>query len=118
MAFTAIIRQEAYLYVAECPEVGTVSQGASMEEALANLREATDLYQEEFRPGEYKPAWVEIVPNEFGTYYFRAPDFPALFTGGATPEEARLNGLEALELLIEEYKERQQPVPTPWSEKR
>lgn len=29
-------------------EVGTVSQGYSIEEALANLKEATELYLEEF----------------------------------------------------------------------
>jgi len=34
--------------VAECPEVGTVSQGYTIEEALTNLREATELYLEEF----------------------------------------------------------------------
>ena len=36
------------MYVAECPEVGTVSQGHSIEEAVANLKEATELYLEEF----------------------------------------------------------------------
>ncbi|MCX5950140.1 MAG: type II toxin-antitoxin system HicB family antitoxin [Cyanobacteria bacterium] len=34
--------------MAECPEVGTASQGDTIEEALANLREATTLYLEEF----------------------------------------------------------------------
>jgi predicted RNase H-like HicB family nuclease len=47
--FTAIITQDDDLYVAECPEVGTVSQGYTLEEALANLKEATELYLEEFR---------------------------------------------------------------------
>ena len=45
--FTAVIHKEDALYVAECPEVGTVSQGATMEEAVSNLREATELYFEE-----------------------------------------------------------------------
>lgn len=45
--FTAIIHQEENLYVAECPEVGTVSQGSSIDEAIANLKEATELYIEE-----------------------------------------------------------------------
>lgn len=40
--------KEDDLYVAECPEVGTASQGASVEEALLNLQEATGLYLEEF----------------------------------------------------------------------
>jgi len=46
--FTAILRKEEDLYVAECPEVGTVSQGSTIEEAIANLKEATELYLEEF----------------------------------------------------------------------
>jgi predicted RNase H-like HicB family nuclease len=45
---TAILHKEGDLYVAECPEVGTVSQGSSLEEALANLKEATELFLEEF----------------------------------------------------------------------
>jgi predicted RNase H-like HicB family nuclease len=46
--FSAIIHKEEDLYVAECPEIGTVSQGYTIEEALANLKEATELYLEEF----------------------------------------------------------------------
>ena len=45
---TAILHSEGDLYVAECPEVGTVSQGYTIDEALSNLREATELYLEEF----------------------------------------------------------------------
>jgi predicted RNase H-like HicB family nuclease len=48
--FTAALYQEGDLYVADCPEVGTVSQGKSIEEAFANLKEATELYLEEFPP--------------------------------------------------------------------
>lgn len=46
--FTAIVHQEDDLYVADCPEVGTVSQGKTIEEAISNLKEATELYLEEF----------------------------------------------------------------------
>ena len=45
---TAVLHWEEGLYVAECPEVGTVSQGQTVEEAIANLKEATELYLEEF----------------------------------------------------------------------
>ena len=45
---TAIVHQEESLFVAECPEIGTVSQGTNVEEAVANLKEATELYLEEF----------------------------------------------------------------------
>ncbi|MFU8767197.1 MAG: type II toxin-antitoxin system HicB family antitoxin [Candidatus Methanoperedens sp.] len=40
------------MYVAECPEVGTVSQGKTIDEAIKNLKEATELYLEEFPPKE------------------------------------------------------------------
>jgi len=46
--FTAIVHKEDELYVAECPEVGTASQGESIEDAVMNLQEATELYLEEF----------------------------------------------------------------------
>jgi len=46
--FTAILHKEDDLYVAECPEVGTASQGSTIEEAVKNLQEATELYLEEF----------------------------------------------------------------------
>ena len=46
--FTALLHKEDDLYVAECPEVGTVSQDNEIEEAIANLREATELYLQEF----------------------------------------------------------------------
>jgi predicted RNase H-like HicB family nuclease len=45
--FTAVIHKEGNLYVADCPEVGTVGQGATIDEALANLAEATEPYLEE-----------------------------------------------------------------------
>jgi predicted RNase H-like HicB family nuclease len=46
--FTAVIHREDDLYVASCPELGTVSQGDTIDNALANLKEATELYLEEF----------------------------------------------------------------------
>lgn len=45
---TAVIYKEEDMYVAECPQVGTVSQGETIEKALENLIEATELYLEEF----------------------------------------------------------------------
>jgi predicted RNase H-like HicB family nuclease len=45
--FTAVIHREDEWYVAECPETGTASQGETLEEALANLKEATEMYLEE-----------------------------------------------------------------------
>ena len=46
--FITVIHKEENWYVAECPQLGTISQGQTVEEAIADLREATELYLEEF----------------------------------------------------------------------
>jgi len=43
----AVLHKEDDLYVAQCPEAGAVSQGETIEETVATLREATELYLEE-----------------------------------------------------------------------
>ena len=48
LVVTAVVHQEDKWFVADCPEIGTVSQGRTFDEAVDNLREATDLYIEEF----------------------------------------------------------------------
>ena len=59
--FTAVLHKEEDLYVAECPEVGSVSQGYTLEEAVSNLKEATELYLEEFPlPGFERPILTTI----------------------------------------------------------
>ncbi len=47
MRFTAAITHEAPWYVARCLDVEVASQGENVEEALANLREALELYFED-----------------------------------------------------------------------
>jgi hypothetical protein len=49
--------------VAECPEIGTASQGHTEEEALANLQAATDLYLESFPQTLKKPAAKFMAEN-------------------------------------------------------
>ena len=44
--FSAVLHKEDSPYVAECPEVGAVSHEETVDEALNNLREATELYLE------------------------------------------------------------------------
>jgi predicted RNase H-like HicB family nuclease len=51
--FTAVLHREDDIVVAECLEVGSVSQGSTIDDALANLREATELYLEEFPEPNY-----------------------------------------------------------------
>ncbi len=48
--FTAVIRREEDLHVALCPEPGTASQGATVEEAKANLAEAVGLFLDTASP--------------------------------------------------------------------
>lgn len=52
--FTVIIQKDEDMFVAECLEVGTISQGKTIDEAIANLKEATELYLEEFPLGAKK----------------------------------------------------------------
>ncbi|MEX1117976.1 MAG: type II toxin-antitoxin system HicB family antitoxin [Terrimicrobiaceae bacterium] len=50
MTLTAVIYRdfESDWLVAFNPETGTTTQGKTLEEAVSNLKEATDLYLEEF----------------------------------------------------------------------
>ena len=50
--FTAVIEREGDGYVALCPEVDVASQGATIEEARANLTEAVELFLETASPDE------------------------------------------------------------------
>ena len=68
MKLTAIIYpdSETDLLVAECPEIGTASQGHTEAEALANLQEATDLYLEAFPQTIKKPAVIQTFELTHG----------------------------------------------------
>jgi predicted RNase H-like HicB family nuclease len=68
--FTALIIKEGEWYVAHCVELGVVTQGKSIEEAQANLKEAVELYIESFgtedlpqRKGEVLFYPLEVVIN-------------------------------------------------------
>lgn len=50
--FTAMIYRENGGYVALCPELDVASQGHSIEDASANLREAIELFLESADPSE------------------------------------------------------------------
>jgi len=64
--FTAILHKEQDLFVAECPEVGTVSQGYTLEDAIANLKEATELYLEEFSFPESDRSFLTTFEVTYG----------------------------------------------------
>ena len=52
VSFTAIVEREGDGYVALCPELDVASQGDTVEEAHANLREAVELFLETANPEE------------------------------------------------------------------
>ena len=60
-SFTVIIYKEDDMYIAECPEVGTVDQGETMEQAILGLKEATKLYLEEFPLPETSPRYITTM---------------------------------------------------------
>jgi predicted RNase H-like HicB family nuclease len=45
-AFTAILEKEGDGFVALCPELDVASQGDTVEQSVANLREAVELFLE------------------------------------------------------------------------
>ena len=63
MSYTAVIYADVQtsLLVAECPELGVASQGASELEAMENLREAVELYLEAFPQTRPRQATVRTL---------------------------------------------------------
>jgi predicted RNase H-like HicB family nuclease len=51
-SFTAVLEKENDMYVALCPELDVASQGKTVEEATANLKEAVELFLESADPAE------------------------------------------------------------------
>jgi predicted RNase H-like HicB family nuclease len=60
--YTAVINKEENWYVARCVELGVVSQGKTIPEAQANLKEAVELYIESFG--------AEDLPENLGEILF------------------------------------------------
>jgi predicted RNase H-like HicB family nuclease len=58
---TAIIEREEDGYVSLCPELDIASQGATIEEARENLREALELFFETASPKEIQTRLHEEV---------------------------------------------------------
>ena len=53
-SYTAILEREGDLYVALCPKLDVASQGATVEDAMTNLKEAVELFLECADPQEVK----------------------------------------------------------------
>ena len=63
-SFAAAVWREANWYVSQCLEVDVASQGATEEEALANLQEALELHFEP--PQATRPPRVRVIEVEVG----------------------------------------------------
>lgn len=63
-SFAATVWREGDWYVSQCLEVDIASQGETEEEALANLKEALELYFEE--PRATRPPKVRLIEVEMG----------------------------------------------------
>ena len=61
-SYTAIVEKDGEVYVALCPEFDVVSQGASIEQATANLKAAVELFLECADP-------QEIAKRQHGEVY-------------------------------------------------
>jgi predicted RNase H-like HicB family nuclease len=62
--FTAVLEKEGDMYVALCPELDVASQGKTVEEATANLKEAVELFLETADPSEIKERLREDVQRK------------------------------------------------------
>jgi len=61
LRFTAVITKEENWYVGLCVELGVVSQGKTIEEAKANLKEAVELYIESFGTDDLPESKGEVM---------------------------------------------------------
>lgn len=66
--FSAVIRKEEDMFISECPEVGTVSQGNTIDEALSNLKEATELYLEEFPVESKQKPFITVFEVKYAGF--------------------------------------------------
>ncbi|MBX6334171.1 type II toxin-antitoxin system HicB family antitoxin [Candidatus Saccharibacteria bacterium] len=60
--FTAIITEEDNMFVISNPDTGVTTQGDSIDDAVANLKEALELYFEE--AGETKKQSLATTPGK------------------------------------------------------
>ncbi|QBL11250.1 type II toxin-antitoxin system HicB family antitoxin [Campylobacter helveticus] len=70
MTLNAIIEKDENGYFAYVPELkGCMSEGNTYEEALANIKEASELYLESLQEDEIKnlqTKWISIAPIQVG----------------------------------------------------
>ena len=63
--FNIVLWKEKKFFVSQCLDVDISSFGKTKKEALANIKEALELYFEEHKPAKYTPVeQPQIVPVE------------------------------------------------------
>jgi predicted RNase H-like HicB family nuclease len=70
LQLTGLLEREGDGYVSLCPELDVASQGSTMDEALANLREAVDLFLQTASPTEIEQRYhPEVIVSRFEVTY-------------------------------------------------
>lgn len=70
LQLTGLLEREGNEYVSLCPELDVASQGSTVEEALANLREAVELFLESASPEEIESRYhSEVIVSRFEASY-------------------------------------------------
>jgi predicted RNase H-like HicB family nuclease len=70
LQLTGLLEREGDGYVSLCPELDVASQGSTVEEALANLREAVELFLETASPSEIEQRYhPEVIVSRFEATY-------------------------------------------------
>jgi predicted RNase H-like HicB family nuclease len=79
--YTAILEKEGDLFVALCPELDIASQGSTVEEATANLKEAVELFLECADPEEIRQRLHMQRQIQGSTVTVPVPDHPEIKIG-------------------------------------
>lgn len=70
LQLTGLLEREGDSYVSLCSELDVASQGSTMDEALANLREAVELFLETASPAEVASrCHSEVIVSRFEASY-------------------------------------------------
>jgi predicted RNase H-like HicB family nuclease len=70
MNLTGLLEREGDGYCSYCPQLGVASQGNSVEDALANLKEAVELFLECASPTEIEECYrPEVFVTQFEASY-------------------------------------------------
>jgi len=98
---TIVVHKEDDLFVADCPSIGIVSQGATTTEALKNLKEAIDLYLEVFSTRKFHEIIVAIIEENKENYSAYSPHLPGCVATGDTYDEVLSNLSDAVVMHLE-----------------